>query len=394
MLALSEQAKRSLRLDMIEISRRPFVKTVATPGIIVERPGLSRVEISAPLTGIVTRVYRTKGETVTPGQPLFTLRLTHEELVESQREFLGTIEQIDVVRREVERLKKVTQSGAVAGKTYLERQYELQKLEAAAKTSREALLLHGLSDSQIEEIVDSRTLFKDMLVSVPEVAEPASASAEPRLLQLRELSAHVGQHVTAGERLCALSDYRQLFIEGRGFEKDTSRLEYAVEQGWSVSVVSENAGNETERIDNLQLLYVSGEIDSTSRALSFYVEMPNEIKRDITSADGRRFVTWRFRPGQRCQVLVPTERWDDEIVLPIDALVDDGAESYVFVEHDGHFDRRRVEVKHRDQFSAVLGGRSEVAVGDRAAATGAHQLNLAIKNKSGGGVDPHAGHSH
>ena len=26
--------------------------------------------------------------------------------------------------------------------------------------------------------------------------------------------------------------------------------------------------------------------------------------------------------------------------------------------------------------------------------TGAHQLQMALKNKAGGGVDPHAGHNH
>jgi len=28
------------------------------------------------------------------------------------------------------------------------------------------------------------------------------------------------------------------------------------------------------------------------------------------------------------------------------------------------------------------------------ARTGAHQMLMALKNKSGGGVDPHAGHNH
>ena len=32
--------------------------------------------------------------------------------------------------------------------------------------------------------------------------------------------------------------------------------------------------------------------------------------------------------------------------------------------------------------------------GDVVAKRGAHQLQMALKNKSGGGVDPHAGHNH
>lgn len=414
-LSLSPQARSNLRLSVVEVSRQPFEKTVAIPAMVVERPGLARVEISAPLTGVVTSVFRTKGETVTPGEPLFRLRLTHEELVQAQREFLGTLEQIDVVRREVDRLREVTQSGAVAGKTYLERKYELQKLEAALKTLREALLLHGLTGDQVDQIVATRTLFKEMAVAVPEI-ESASSVAEslrgsesarsnlavserlpydqPPLFQLKDLSAYVGQHVEAGQQLCVLSNYRELYVEGRAFEKDAPQLERTAEKGWKICAVCDVAGSEEERVDDLQLLYVSGEVDSETRALRFYAELPNQIRRDTTGHDGRRFVTWRFRPGQRCQLLVPVQRWEDQIVLPVDAVVDDGAESYVFVEHDGHFDRRPIEVTYRDQFSVVLGPASEIAAGDRVAASGAHQMNLAVKNKTGGGMDPHAGHQH
>ena len=35
-----------------------------------------------------------------------------------------------------------------------------------------------------------------------------------------------------------------------------------------------------------------------------------------------------------------------------------------------------------------------VQVGDQVAAHGAYAIHLAIKNKTGGGVDPHAGHGH
>jgi cobalt-zinc-cadmium efflux system membrane fusion protein len=393
-LSLSPQARSNLRLSVVEVARQPFEKTVAIPAMVVERPGLARIEISAPLTGVVTNVFRTKGETVTPGQPLFTLRLTHEELVELQREFLGTLEQIDVVRREVDRLKNVTQSGAVAGKTYLERQYELQKLEAALRTFREALVLHGLTGDQVDQIVSSRTLFKEMVVAVPAVNRASAGVGEQSLLQLKDLSAYVGQHVEVGQQLCLLSDYRELYVEGQAFEKDAPQLERAAENGWTMRIVCDVAGSETQRMEDLRLLFVSGEVDPESRALRFYAELPNQIKRDTTGRDGRRFVTWRFRPGQRCRLLVPVERWDDQIVLPVDAVVDDGAESYVFVEHDGHFDRRRAEVKYRDQSSVVLGPASELAIGDRVAASGAHQMNLAIKNKLGGGIDPHAGHQH
>ena len=79
-----------------------FTKTISVPGMIVERPGRSTVEVTAPMTGIVTRIYTIEGEAVEPGAKLFELRLTHEELVQSQAELLQTAEELDVIGREIE----------------------------------------------------------------------------------------------------------------------------------------------------------------------------------------------------------------------------------------------------------------------------------------------------
>ena len=73
-----------------------------------------------------------------------------------------------------------------------------------------------------------------------------------------------------------------------------------------------------------------------------------------TPRDGAPFVVWRFKPGQRMQILVPVEKWQDKIVLPIDAIAQDGVETYVFRENGDHFVRQPVHVEFRDQFKAVI----------------------------------------
>ena len=80
--------------------------------------------------------------------------------------------------------------------------------------------------------------------------------------------------------------------------------------------------------------------------------------------------------------------------LPIEAVAQEGAESYVFEMNDGHFDRRAVHVEYRDQESAVIANDGVLRLDATVAITNAHQMQVALKNKSGGGVDPHAGHNH
>ena len=98
-----------------------------------------------------------------------------------------------------------------------------------------------------------------------------------------------------------------------------------------------------------------------------------------------RFITWKFRPGQRVQLQVPVETLADRIVLPVDAVAQDGAETYVFTPNGDHFDRRSVHVEYRDHDSVVIANDGSLFPGDLVAIDRRQQLQLALKNKSGGG---------
>jgi membrane fusion protein, heavy metal efflux system len=392
MLQLSRAAQENVGLRLAKIELKPFERTMAVPAVVVERPGRSTLQIAAPLTGVVTRIFATQGESVNAGQPLFELRLTHEELLESQGEFLRVSEELEVVRREIERLETITANGAIAGKTLLERKYEQQKLEATLHSQRQRLLLHGLSSSQVDRILADRTLLGSMTVSVPEAAASKTA---PRPLQVQALKVETGQAVVAGAALCVLADYAELSIEGRAFEQDAAVLDKAVANDWPVAAMCDcGAGGRRETVANLKIAYLADKIDPESRVFSFFVRLPNKLVRSRQTEDGRQFADWQFRPGQRVQVLVPVERWTGRIVLPIDSVVQDGAELYVFEEHDGHFDRRAVRVEYRDQNSVVIANDGVLKPGTMVVVSGAYQAHLALKNKSGGAPDPHAGHNH
>ena len=157
-------------------------------------------------------------------------------------------------------------------------------------------------------------------------------------------------------------------------------------------------GEEAQPVRGLKIAYVANRVDESSRFLPFYVLLPNEVARDAqVSLDGGaagRFLTWKYKPGQRMRVQVPVESYEDAIVLPIDAVAEAGAERFVFVENGASFDRRPVRVAYRDSESVVIVDDGSVLPGEAVAVTGAHQLQMALKNAAGGGIDPHAGHNH
>ena len=419
-LELSSQALRNIGLteDMIKpVKLETFNRSITVPALVVERPGRTRVQVATPMTGVITHVHAVEGEAVEPGTLLFQIRLTHEDLVNAQTEFVRTMGELEVEQREIARLKEVTQSGAVPGKLLLEREYARDRLTALMLAQREALKLHGLSEEQVNQIATDRRLLRELQVFAPSIdsheadelkltrrsAIPASfqnsSSQTAEVfehgtpLMLQQLDVHKGQSVTAGETLCVLADYDELFIEGMAFEQDLQQLRKASEEALSVDAVFQQPSAQAVVVDGLRIAYFANDIDVASRSLHFYVHLPNEVISDRRAGDSR-YVEWKYLPGQRLHLRVPVEQWQNQIVLPVDAVAREGAESFVFQQNGNHFDRIPVHVRYRDQFYAVIENDGSLFPGDVVAMRGAHQMQMALRNKSGGAVDPHAGHSH
>jgi len=413
-LELSAQARRNIGLTpeyLKPLELQSYSKSISVPAVVAERPGRTRLEVSTPLTGIISHVHAVEGEAVVPGSLLFEIRLTHEDLVRTQTEFVQTLGELDVENKELERLEGIAAKGAVAGKVVLERKYAIDKLTALLNAQRESLRLHGLNDEQVKQVETSRELLKSLQIFAPSIdshtevefkftqaklsevsLEEEDKKPEPPLV-IQALHVKKGQSVMAGEPLCELVDYGQLFVEGRAFERDAAAVIHAAQYDWSVTALFEG-GSGFEELPGLTFAYVANNVDPESRTLSFYVNLPNLVVRDETNREGQRYLSWRYRPGQRLQLLVPVEEWTEQFVLPVDAVVKEGADYFVFQENGKRFDRIPVHVKYKDQTSVVIDNDGSLFPGDVIARRGAHQIQMALKNQSGGAVDPHAGHTH
>ena len=394
-IELSLQARKNIGIaEPLKVTLQTFTKTITVPGIVAERPARSTIDITAPMTGLITRIYPIEGEAVEPGDKLFDLRLTHEEIVQAQSDLLKTAEELDVTAREIRRIEDLIKAQALPGKQLLERQYEQQKQEAAMRAQRQSLLLHGLSKEQIDAILEDRELLREVTVSVPTTTEEGGMSPAGMIFQVQSLKVGQGQHVNAGDTLAILSDHSELYIEGEAFERDMPAISRAAEERLPVSASLEASGTQAQTITDLRVLYLAGSVDLETRTLDFFVRLPNEMVRDDELEDGRRIIAWRYRPGQRVQLHIPFETLSDRIVVPAAAVAQEGPETYVFTPNGDHFDRRLVHVEYRDPNWVVIANDGSLFPGDLVLPKGAQQLQLALKNKAGGGPDPHAGHNH
>ncbi|MFQ5730368.1 MAG: hypothetical protein ACE5KM_00280, partial [Planctomycetaceae bacterium] len=165
-IRISEQAKRNIGLEVGDVKLTSFARTINLPAMVVKLTGRTHLVITAPLSGVITSVVVVGEQYVSSGAALFRIKLSHEDLVRLQTDYLRTLGQLDAERKEITRLKKVAGAG-VAEQILLKREYERDTLQTVQRAQEEALRLNGLTGKQVRSIKMNRRLVREVVVRVP-----------------------------------------------------------------------------------------------------------------------------------------------------------------------------------------------------------------------------------
>jgi len=159
-IKLNAIQQKNLGMKTELVSTSDFTKYVVVPALVVDRPGRSKVQITAHAAGIVTDVFPLERQVVDPGTPLLGMRLIHEDIVSLQAEFLKSLSRRDVIMKECRRLKKMG-SDIVAGKRIIEKRNQLDLAKNEIASLRQSLILHGIEEDKVEALESNRELIKE-----------------------------------------------------------------------------------------------------------------------------------------------------------------------------------------------------------------------------------------
>jgi multidrug efflux pump subunit AcrA (membrane-fusion protein) len=404
---LSAQARANLRLVVRPVEVQDHWRSVQLPGVIVERHGQTDRAITAPAGGVITRIQAFPGSTVKPGEALFVLRLSSEYVQNTQTELFKASQEITLTREKKKRLADAARTGAVAESMIIELDNQERRQTALVKAFRQDLLIRGLTAEQVNRVMEGDYVKEVTVGAVPPAPEPkhlvssqeATANGAPpeptQDFEVQELKVQLGEQVQAGQLLAVLSNHSLLYIEGRGFKKEARLLEQAAEREWPVEAEfpEEEASSWPSQGQPLHIRHLANAVDPVSRTFAFYVPLANQFR--TYEKDGRTFLLWRFRPGQRVRLKIPVEELKGVIVLPAGAVVREGPEAYVFRQNGDVFDRVPARVLYEDRSQVVLANEGSVAPGMYVATNGAASLNRVLKaQRSEGGQAPDHGHAH
>ena len=398
-LKLSPQARKNMGLVSKPVRPQTYWKKVQIPGEIVDRPGRSDRGITSPAVGVVTQIHAFPGDTVKPGDRLFTLRLFSEYLQNTQKELFGATRETQLIDEQLKRLRPLAETGGIAKSKIIELESQLQRQEAAISAHRQDLLTRGLNLEQIASVAAGKFVVTVEVVAPPPAeANPKTTEIQPAALQLvqgefaelayevQELTAELGQQVQAGQLLSTLANHRSLYVEGHAFKRDAPALEDAAQGSRDIAVefAEDNAEHWPVLEQAFRIRHLSNSIDTSSRTFDFFIPLTNQSRN--YQQDGQTFIVWRFRPGQRVRLHVPVENLDNVIVLPAEAVVREGPEAYVFRQNGDLFNRIPVQVLHEDRLNIVLANDGSMKPGLYFAQNAAASLNRVLKAQAASGM--------
>ena len=392
---LSDQAKRNLKLFSKRAYPQNFWKRTEIPGEIVDRPGLTDRSLTSPIAGVITAVHAQQGDIIVPGDRLATVRLVSDYLQQAQSDLFKAVREIQIVNSEIERIQPMVARGIVPEKRVIQLQQDIQRQRSQIDAICQDLVTRGFSDAQIADAKQGKFLtsieIKAPIVRSdlhqPELNLDQSKEelAKSQFFEVHELVSELGHQIRPGEQIAVLSDHQHLFVRGHAFKREAGTLEQVMEKGWSVGVefvddVPENWPNLNQRF---KIRHLTNEVDPESRTFDFIIPMENQSR--IYEDGDRTSIVWRFRPGQRVRLQIPVEKIEGVLVLPVAAVVRDGAEVYAFQAAGRFYRRFPVHLLYQDRHNVVLANDGSLPVGAEVAQCAAASLNRILKSQTNEG---------
>ncbi len=257
-------------------------------------------KVGTPLGGRVSAVFVELGQTVSAGDPLFSVTSHEIAALRAEKEKAGV--DLDVARSVLDRVKAMVADRALPAKEEI----------IALQTFRQAEVALKLADAKLASLRVQAT--GDDAFSVP----------APRDGVVVEKNVLCGQEVAQESSGCLLviADLSKVWVIADMFEADVAD----VREGATARVTSPSFPDVTmEATVNM----VASVVDPVRHTVSVRVALPNRDR--------------MLRPNLYTQVRFMLEPKRGSVEVPSAAVVSDGARQYVFVEErPGSFRRREV----------------------------------------------------
>jgi len=347
-IQLTGEEQERLGLETVPVEERVIQDVITTSGMITAIPD-QVASVSSRVEGRVTRVLGNVGEIVRAGQVLAELKAPEAERL--QTELLQAKNRLDLAEADLERLRYLVEKGISARKELLQKEAEVRGTRKEIEGLENQLKLLGMTEEEL---------------GVARLGQPLSLVLRAPIggaILSREVT--VGEVVSPGKVLFRVANLSRVSAEGEAFEAQAASLR----KGLPVKVQVPAYPNRTF---SGRIARIGYEVEPERRTLRFWAELEN---RGLL-----------LKPNMSAQLTVLAGERGKVLAIPLEAVIQEGSESFVFVAEGDRY--RRVPVLlglKDDRYAEVKGG---VKAGDRVVTTGKRQLyTLYRMGRSGGELE-------
>jgi cobalt-zinc-cadmium efflux system membrane fusion protein len=353
LIAASEEWKRLIGLETTPVRRMTINDVLTAPAKVI--PNENRVATVSPfIESSINYVLVNIGDKVEKGDVLVCLISPEIGVLRAEHE--KALAELAIAEQKVERQYNLFQREIVPEKSLQEAQLEKQLAEASLKFALKRMSALGIEPQEI----DHTTGHTDSTGSTVHVLAPISGTITYR-------NAAVGQKVDQSTKLFEIMNLENVWLDIDIFEKDLASVKRGQEVSLKVPAYRDSFSG--------RLFYIGDTVAEDTKTLC--------LKAKIENRDGR------LKPGMFADASVVIGKRENALVVPKEAILDDGQERVVFVVEGEGYHRHSVTTGLESEgLVEILAGVSPDAT---VVISGHYQLLTKADDKA---IDPHAGHVH
>lgn len=307
-IVLSAEARNKINLAYDEVKEGTISGTLKAPAKLITNQDYE-AQVSSLVQGRVHEVYVKEGDYVKEGQVL--MHVEGLEIGEIKAVFLQAKANLNFTKAAYERQQTLLKQNVGSQKSFLEAKAEYEKALAEYNAEDERIHSIGLEHHDIETSSDS-----EHTAGVLSIKAPISGIVTER-------NVVIGQLVEANTTAFKIMNIANLWAEGQIYEKDLAKV------SGKPKIEFTTAAYPNEKFKG-EVILVGQTIDEHSRTIKVRASLQNTGN--------------KLKPNMFGELFIPINSNTKGIVIPTDAMVKEGNESYVFiVENDSTFIRRNVE---------------------------------------------------
>ncbi|MGD9346231.1 MAG: efflux RND transporter periplasmic adaptor subunit [Candidatus Aminicenantes bacterium] len=323
-IELTSEETGAIEIETVRAAYMPLKSKLSAMGKVLEHPYRKAI-VSYPFAARISQIHVRIGDWVKRGQKLITLQ--SEEVGNAKSDFYKAQADYELAKVNYERQKRLFDRGVGAQKDYLSAESDFKVAEANLNAAEKKLHVLGFNEEEVQAIGDTHQINPIIVLYAP-IAGKITIN-----------NAVLGAMIDQETEILTIMDPTVLCIDAEIYEKDIAKIRD--KQQVEVSVPAYPG----DRF-NAEICFIGDVLNEETRTIT--------VRSEVNNSD------YKLKPGMFADIRILLNHQTKALVLPREAILDDGDNSIVFVKKAGKYYPQVVTLGAReDSLIEILSGIQE-----------------------------------